>query len=214
MQYRPKPCRECGREFLPNSANHQVCDQCRFAPCEICGTPVKITGRGHPCSRVFCSRRCLGVARSEDMRGNSYAAGHAPWNKGRRCPQLDGNQHAAGSGPNRTSFKPGHRGTRRLPVGAERTRTRTRDGKKRWWVKVAEPGVWHLRARVAWEAAHGPIPRGMLVHHINGNQEDDAAANLMLVSRAAHLNVHRKDWSGPVDPLVCPSRLTANGVRP
>jgi len=196
MPYRPKPCRECGRQFQPNSANHQVCDECRFAPCEICAVPVKLTGRGHPRTRLFCSRRCLGVARREDMRGNSFAVGHTPWNKGKHCPHLDGNQYAVGNGPNRTSFKPGQPSTRKLPVGAEQPRTRSRSGRTRWWVKVAEPNIWRLRAKIVWESAHGPIPRGMLVHHINGNQEDDAIVNLVLVSRAVHLNVHRKDWSG------------------
>lgn len=46
---------------------------------------------------------------------------------------------------------------------------------------------WH---RDVWEAAFGPIPEGLHVHHINENKLDNRIANLSLVSNAGHGKIH------------------------
>lgn len=79
----------------------------------------------------------------------------------------------------------------KLPVGTVRFRTRHgRGGEQRAWVKISEPNIWKLRAQVAWEAANGPIPDGMGVHHRDENKLNDAIENLELVSKAKHLEIH------------------------
>ena len=80
----------------------------------------------------------------------------------------------------------------KVAVGTERLRKRrNRNDAPRWFVKIAEPNVWRLRAVVVWEAANGPTPAGMVVHHINHDSLDDRLDNLMLLSRAEHLREHR-----------------------
>ena len=58
-------------------------------------------------------------------------------------------------------------------------------------MKVAEPNVWRLRARVVHEAHNGPIAKGKVVHHINHDPLDDRPENLVTLTRAEHLNEHR-----------------------
>ena len=44
--------------------------------------------------------------------------------------------------------------------------------------------------RLVWEAHHGPIPDGMAIHHVNGNNQDNRIENLQLVTPAEHCHIH------------------------
>lgn len=91
-----------------------------------------------------------------------------------------------------TEFKPGHRGTRTLPVGSVTVRTH-KDDSPRAWVKIAEPNVWKLRAVVVWEVTHGPLPEGHLVHHRDRDSMNDDPTNLQAMTRPQHLEEHRDE---------------------
>ena len=60
-------------------------------------------------------------------------------------------------------------------------------------MKVSEPNVWKLRAQVVWEESNGPLPRGMVIHHENGDKLDDRLENLAACTKAEHLAHHRDD---------------------
>lgn len=91
--------------------------------------------------------------------------------------------------------QPGQTPPNKLPVGSVRVRTRhKRAGEVRAFVKVAEPNVWIERARVVWEAAHGPVPSGMVLHHVSRDKLDDRLENLELITRGEHLREHRPEF--------------------
>ena len=39
------------------------------------------------------------------------------------------------------------------------------------------------KGREVWQAAHGPIPKGWLIHHLNGDRRDCRLENLAVVPR-------------------------------
>lgn len=66
------------------------------------------------------------------------------------------------------------------------------DGRRfaRYWDKN-EKLKYPYRYRWVWEQAHGPIPDGMQVHHINGDASDDRLSNLQLVTNSEHQAIHK-----------------------
>ena len=70
------------------------------------------------------------------------------------------------------TFQRGAKGLRRPPV-------RRRVGKRQVMV-----------SRLVWEASHGPIPAGMVIHHIDGDNQDNRIENLQMVTPAEHRHIH------------------------
>lgn len=49
---------------------------------------------------------------------------------------------------------------------------------------TGKPNQNALAHRVIWESAHGPIPDGLTINHINGIKTDNRLSNLELMTRA------------------------------
>ena len=63
------------------------------------------------------------------------------------------------------------------------------NGKSRW--------IHHL----VWEEAHGPIPEGCEIHHIDGNGNNNALENLQCLTHMEHMQLHAKMRREGTDPV-------------
>lgn len=167
--------------------------------CKVCGKEFQVKNYRKDLA-LYCSRSCAGKAMykqklsniSRDyMKGNqwnkgrkpvnAFSKGHSPWNKG-----LKGIHLSPGS-----EFKKGNKNWNKLPVGTIVSRLERH--KMRNFIKIGEPNQWTYLYVYLWEQANGKVPQGYVLHHINGISNDDRLENLICVTRAEHINIHRKE---------------------
>lgn len=69
-------------------------------------------------------------------------------------------------------------GVRGSPVGSV---------KRHGYIEVFDAGKRHLAHRLLWEAANGPIPKGMQINHKNGVKTDNRLSNMELVTPSQNI---------------------------
>jgi len=66
---------------------------------------------------------------------------------------------------------------------------------KDWYVRKRLPdGRLGYRYRWIWEQAYGPIPKGFLIHHKNGDRNDDRLENLEMDKMSNHVKNHENNF--------------------
>lgn len=105
-----------------------------------------------------------------------FPKGHVSHNKGKKMsPEV---YEKAKS----TMFKKGQRPHNTHPVGTE-----IQDAKDHYtYVKIAEPNVWKQKHHIIWEEHNGPIPEGMIITFLDGDNTNIEISNLAMVSRSEH----------------------------
>lgn len=63
MSYAPKKCKECGKEFIPDSPRQEYCKDVHYRPCPVCGKPVKAIYLNE--SPRCCSKECRTIKAKE-----------------------------------------------------------------------------------------------------------------------------------------------------
>lgn len=104
-----------------------------------------------------------------------FQKGNVPWSKGLKgiC-----------TGGRGTQFKPGGIPHNVLPVGSERVNV---DGYVE--IKTADPNVWGLKHRVVYEQNIGKIPEGFVITFLDGDSQNIALDNLVLISMRESLRL-------------------------
>lgn len=109
-----------------------------------------------------------------------FKPGQPSWNHGK-----------AGKGickPNSGSFKKGTLPHNAKPIGSERVCAKS--GFILIKVKLGKHSYRH-KHRVIWEAANGPVPKGMVITFIDGNPLNCALENLEMISARENLTRNR-----------------------
>ncbi len=68
--------------------------------------------------------------------------------------------------------------------------------------RIQHNGKRRYEHQVVWESTHGPIAKGMIVHHKDENRLNNALDNLELLSIRDHIRLH----------LMCEHGLTNRGA--
>lgn len=113
--------------------------------------------------------------------GSRFAKGLTPWNKG--------THFTAGGRSVATRFPKGHMPHNWKPVGTIRVNS---EGYRDIKVTDTRRGAldWVALHRLNWIAAHGPIPKGLVLRFKDGNPRNAVVENLELVTRADHLRLN------------------------
>jgi hypothetical protein len=119
-------------------------------------------------------------AKGSKPNATAFKKGNVPWIKGRK-----GLHHSPA-----TEFKKGHPSNNKKPVGAITIRIDKNKAQRRW-IKVDDPNIWIEHAKFIWIKNNGEIPKGYIIHHVDEDSLNDDPGNLALVTRAAHINLHR-----------------------
>lgn len=70
-------------------------------------------------------------------------------------------------------------------------------------------------AHMVWAYHNGPVPKGYVVHHINGNPDDNRVENLELLTPSQHCAQHnREKWDSGVFSRESPIRKPVIRVWP
>lgn len=117
----------------------------------------------------------------------SFKNGHTPWNKNKKGLRLS----------KKTEFKKGVKPYNKLPVGSITIRT-DKSGTKRKWIKISEPRKWEPLYLNIWKKNNKTIKKNMVIHHVDFNPLNDDIKNLKQVTRAQHIEIHRKELTKAV----------------
>lgn len=160
-------------------------------PCEHCGSSFRFKP-SHLGRARFCSKTCLGVFNAKRLQ-NQREAFAALTGSRTFGVEVWAKTHAKGMHLSPGSeFRKGHKPANKMCIGAVTIRP-DKEGHDRAWVKVSEPNGWRPRAIVVWEAIHGPLPPGHIVHHRDRDSLNDQIDNLAGMTRGQHANEHREE---------------------
>jgi hypothetical protein len=80
--------------------------------------------------------------------------------------------------------------------------------------KIFVNGKKRLAHQIVWESVHGKIPKGMHLHHVNGNRLDNRIENLKLLTCSEHMNIHREQRAKNEEIVVCRKKgMTLNQIK-
>lgn len=160
--------------------------------CVECGTAFHVIPARVKTAK-YCGRKCVNIATGRRSKGNEYRKGlrpsnafengSIPWNKNIKGIHLSPE----------TEFKRGIVPINKVTVGTISQRN-DHNLSLRNFIKIAESDIWILYSRYLWEQAHGEIPEGYIIHHINRDPLDDRLENYEMLTKSEHIERHRAEY--------------------
>lgn len=196
--YKNSICKQCGFKFSHriDKAGVYCSVQCagkakrHQIKCKHCGKAVKKS------RNIFCSIKCTNLDKTArtvktilcDECGVLFSKHQCHLTRNNFCSKECQNLWQSGMNHPRSKA-----------IGSEIIRTDS-CGRKRAWVKIAQPDVWIQRARYYVECFSSHIPKDRIVHHRDKDTLNDTLTNLLIVTRKWHINCHRKELNAGKKP--------------
>jgi len=147
--------------------------------CKICGKEFPI--RPHQWNKFYCSLECQKKA------SKTYQYSYSQARDYNQCPICGGRKHKKSELCQECRYK-----AKKPKIGKT-----IRSGTDFGYTKVYQPD--HPRADCTgymlehifvWEQAHGkPLPKGWIIHHLNGIKDDNKVANLLAMPDRKHRRI-------------------------
>ena len=131
--------------------------------------------------RKYCSQKCYREYKKKTNTWKTpFKKGHVPWNKNIKGMHLSPN----------TEYKKGRKSEREKPIGTESIRV-DKNKKQRAYIKVGD-NKWLARSHYSWIKGGNEYKKGYVIHHIDEDSLNDDLSNLCMLTRKAHINIHRR----------------------
>ncbi len=85
--------------------------------------------------------------------------------------------------------------------------------KKKEYRRIRIRGKRYTFHRIQWECHHGPIPDGMVIHHIDGNHRNNDIDNLRMMKREDHTRLHLAVYPQIKTCLQCGDQYKPTGNK-
>ncbi len=196
-------CQDCGKEFQASRSDAKWCPECRWAKQHAASNRPRPERLAPPIQHRTCVRCGKAFEQKRNRKSGLCWECRAPGEYD-QCPNCGARKLA-----NSKQCKACHSAALphiRAKKGADNAawkggRILTKDGYI--MVRTERPGhhPYELEHRVLWEAANGPLPKGHIIHHLNGDKSDNRLENLAAMSRADHHTKHAEPYQERVSAL-------------
>ncbi len=149
-------CQRCGKEFESSRSDAKWCSECQ---------PIKRREQGRDNAKRYRQQRkgkykCPLCGEAKDKDASCCWKCYQKSNKGETHHSWKGGKNMHADGYVQIRKPPGYKGEGKHP--------------------------YILEHRYIWEQAFGPIPKGIILHHLNGDKTDNRLENLCALHRNEH----------------------------
>lgn len=197
-------CQGCDKPFEANRSDAKWCEDCRWARSRAASNKPRPERLAPPIQHRICIRCSKPFTQKRNRKSGLCWECRAPGQYD-QCPNC-GSQKLVTSKrcKNCHSAALPHIRAKKGSKNAAWKGGRILGNDGYWRVRTERPDrrtPYELEHRVLWEKANGPLPRGHIIHHLNGIKSDNRLENLVAMSRADHHTKHADPYEEKIRAL-------------